>query len=171
MAEQPELDPRFHPAFQRGYEPDPPSPAVHPADAVDSAAIVSLPQWAEVPPPPVGPPTDKAPPEGEQKPAIHAEVGGTAATANRRGINPYIALLWVVGVVLAVGGAALLFFGFVGVFTSYSNVSSEGPRAQVPYVLGTTFGTPLVSVGLATIAGLIFFSAWQTWRRHNDVNT
>ena len=144
MAEQ-SFDPRFDPAFQRGYVPPTQPPAQTRARTQDEP----------IGEPPV-PGTDSEPSETI-----------TAAQSPRlpQRVNPYVVVLWVIGVVFAVGGAALLFVSFFLVYSSFAPGPSQAATLQAIYTFGSVFGVPLITVGLATIAGLIFLSAWRSWHR------
>lgn len=167
MAEQPEFDPRFHPAFQRGYEP--------PAQTTPKRPVRSEPRREEfVGPPPQAPavplvvaaPATKSAPASDQ---VHP-IAGTPV-AESRGINPYIVILWIVGAVLTLGGTALLFVGNFRAFTNNTDGPQEQLDAQRIYLLGTTFGGPLVTVGLVTIAGLLALSAWRAGHRRQNATS
>jgi hypothetical protein len=158
MAEQPAFDPRFDPAFQRGYEPpvreNPPAP--------QPEAVVEVPASAA--------PLEVEESGQELQPDAPVNTA-TTLPAVRRGINPYVVILWVIGVIFALGGAALLFAGFLGLYAGGVAGPAQAMSAQILYAFGTTFGVPLVTVGLITIVGLIFVSAWHSWRRHDGVNS
>lgn len=150
MAEQ-TFDPRFDPAFQRGYVP--PVAAAAPAAPAVPAPADS-----------VGEPPVDSDPRQEEKIA--------PALAARRGVNPYVVVLWVVGVVFAVGGTALLFGSYFMMYThSFGGPSQSNATAQVLFAFGSAFGVPLITVGLATIAGVIFFSAWRSWQRRGGTSS
>jgi hypothetical protein len=182
MAEQQEFDSRFDPAFQRGYVP-PAKPqrtpsAARPADGVHSPSADSVPppdgepQQIREPQSPTEPQAQPgSPPPQEPQRDVPTEATTDLRLAVRRGINPYIVILWIVGVVFSLGGATLLFAGHLQAFTALSAGPAASASAQGLYVLGTTFGGPLITVGLATIAGLIFFLAWHSWRRHDGSNS
>jgi hypothetical protein len=157
MTGQPTFDPRFDPAFQRGYVP-----SVHAPRA--PSARVSPPEKTIDPPPSVS----EVPPSAEPRVDESVESATVAVVPINRGINPYIVALWIGGVVFVLGGAALIFVANLRAFTANSGGPADAAGAQAFYVLGTTFGTPLVTVGLATIAGLVFFAAWHSWRRQAD---
>jgi hypothetical protein len=137
------FDPRFDPAFQRGYEP-PAKPRAVPSAPLPAGSIGE---------PPVGP-------DPQQEKVAPAVVG-------RRRVNPYVVILWVIGVAFEVGGTALLFGSYFLLFSGSFGGLPQGATAQALYVFGSVFGVPLITVGLATVAGLIFFSAWHSWRRQN----
>ncbi|WP_349903590.1 hypothetical protein [Parafrigoribacterium humi] len=149
MTEQPTFDPRFDPAFQRGYVP----PAVAPVIPAAPIPTVSI----DEPDADDGEPDATA--ESQQEEAIAPEF------AQRRGINPYLVILWVVGVILLLGGAVLLFVSYLQLLAGYSTGPSQSSAAQILYLFGNVFGVPAITVGLITIVGLIFFSAWRSSRR------
>lgn len=156
MAEQQEFDPRFDPAFQRGYKP-PAKPQAAPSIPLQVDSVGE---------PPVAPA-----PELLEDVAIEAAVPESVVLVGRRRINPYVVILWVVGVVFVLGGVALLFMSYFLLFTNSIAAPSQNAAAQTLYVFGTVFGVPLVTVGLVTLAGLIFFSAWRSWQRRESTNS
>lgn len=172
MAEQ-TFDPRFDPAFQRGYVP-PVQDAPVPPEVRDAELIASLPTgtaalfFGSSGTDGVGPGSATAASDTAQ---ADAEPGITVAAEVRRGANPYVVILWVVGVVFAVGGAALLFGSYLWMLSIVPTGLVQGTAAQAMYVFGTVFGVPAVTVGLATIAGLVFFSAWRSSQRNGGTSS
>ncbi|MEO7123118.1 MAG: hypothetical protein ABI400_08400 [Lacisediminihabitans sp.] len=160
MAEQAAFDPRFDPAFQRGYEPSAQAPAKRPSSPE------LRPEELVGPPPPAGPK-----PDGESRLIDPVQSAADDAPEERQGINPYVVVLWVVGVVFALGGAGLLFVGYLTFSASGSIGPAEIASLQALYALANTFGAPLITVGLATIAGLFFFSAWTSWHRKGGLRS
>ncbi|TXN29453.1 hypothetical protein [Lacisediminihabitans profunda] len=127
------IDPRYNPEFQRGYEPG----------AGPSRARV------ESPPASPGPVPDVAPEE-------HADANGVEPV--RRGFNPYFAALWVLAVVCVAGGV------LVSIWSTIANFEGmvQGPVDRVVrtmQVVAYFAGPATVTVGLLTIAGLIFVAA------------
>lgn len=171
MAEQQEFDPRFDPAFQRGYVPPARPHRTPPIPRPEE--VVGAPPSVEPQQPEAAHPTEHGQtlPESQPPQELQGDAPVGAVPAIRRGINPYVILLWVVGVVFVLGGVALLFVGFLAVFASGSAGPAQAASAQALYVFGSTFGVPLVTVGLITIVGLILLSAWHSWRRHDGENS
>jgi hypothetical protein len=140
------FDPRFDPAFQRGYVP-PVKPPVFPPAPLPVDSVGEAPAGAD---------------------PRSSGIADAQVVAERRRVNPYVVILWVVGVVFVVGGTGLLFASYFQLLASYSAGPSQNTGAQTLYVFGSTFGVPMVTVGLATVAGLVFLSAW---RRHDGASS
>lgn len=136
------IDPRYHPAFQRGYRPA----------AGPSKTRVELPPPSPVPVP------DDAPASTFDAEAIPVAAGGLQAV--RRGFNPYFAALWVLAVVCVAGGV------LVSIWSTIANFEGvvQGPAdrfAQTMQALGYLTAPTLVTVGLLTGAGLVFVAAMR----------
>ncbi|WP_349898936.1 hypothetical protein [Parafrigoribacterium soli] len=149
MAE-PTFDPRFDPAFQRGYEP-----SLHAQKAPRSRPRVD----------PIGEPP--ASPEVVQAEEPSVEIPLAEPPQLRRGINPYVVVLWVIGVVFTLGGPALSFSAYFFMVGGFSAGLVQSQGLQLLFAYGSAIGIPMFTVGLATIAGVIFFSAWRSWQRRN----
>ncbi|WP_394770640.1 hypothetical protein [Lacisediminihabitans sp.] len=138
------IDPRYNPEFQRGYEP-----GAGPSRArVESAPTPSKPM----------PMPDDAPASAIDA-KEHAEQLAEAPglEPRRRSLNPYFAVLWVVGVGLVAGG---LLATIRSTIANFGGV--ETPRdgfVRTMQVLGNLVGPTLMTVGLLTIAGLVFVAA------------
>ncbi len=181
------LDPRYDPAFQRGYRPQPGErprtrvrgTSVIPTNTGTSAAAAA----GSVPrsPDPVEHPAPRAEPsiatvgswEASEPfqpippapPVAVTGAGGT--TASRSGpldrldtsprTNRYFLALWIIGAGFVVLGIVLY---AVSVFTSYT---SPTPSADVSGLvfsqLGWMLAGPLVTVGLATLVALLLLTA------------
>lgn len=156
---EPTFDPRFDPAFQRGYEPQahaPKVPRIRPGTE------------------PIGEPPAAIEPEAPQG-TISSESSAAKVDVDvlgpiRKRVNPYLVTLWVVAVLFVLGGTALLLASYLLLFTSYTSGPAQAAAAQALYVFGSTFGAPLITVGLATAAGLIFFFAWRSRSRTEGLN-
>ncbi|MBB5632982.1 hypothetical protein BKA04_001205 [Cryobacterium mesophilum] len=157
-----QFDPRFSPAFQPGYDPrvhreEPPRGPLREESAIPSTGIApGVPDFA-VPEPEVEPVTGPA----SVAPAV-AE-GETHARAWWQRLNPWIIVLWALGVVFIAAGIGFLFLvaewqrtsGFGGV---------DGYLVSLLAQL-TFFGSPmLVVLGLATLTSTVVILAFR-WRR------
>lgn len=155
------IDPRFDPAFQRGFEgsvtvsrrrPSPGTPLVAPAQ--DRATSVSAPaRPAAVIRPPESP--LEAPVIAQTEPEVEEEVVP-------RGANPFVIGLWVIAAVLVAGGVwgiqwARAAYLTEALTTNVDFVLVEIVRVAAPAAIG---------LGLATVIGLLFLGAirWQKRR-------
>lgn len=138
---EPRIDPRYHPEFQRGYEP-----AAGPSRArVDSAPTLS----------PVAVP-DAAPASVFDAEDIPETDGGVQP--ERRGFNPYFAALWVAAVTCVAGGVLISIRSTIASFGGGDQAPVDR-FAQTMQVLGYFAAPALMTVGLLTIAGLVFVAA------------
>ncbi len=180
------IDPRFDPAFQRGYKPKPGETAhkrVKPASGQTTVTAQAVPTPVARPAESLSAVSDEVvwaddEPELEQvttptPPAGQAESLETAAmvydyredapallaqieTAPRR--NPYFLALWI----MAIGFIVLAIFLYVmSVVSSYSGTSTNGADVfQLVFSqLGWMLATPLITVGLATLVLLVLIQA------------
>lgn len=157
MTENANVDPRFDPIFQRGYNGGAGERPVVREQAPEVRPVAAEPAETE-------PDAPRAPAATAGRAVITAEVvGGDPAPARRSLVpNPFIVILWLIGVGLTAGGVwlALRFFA-----EQYSGPMNEEMMVlqQLTWAL-----TPAgVTVGLAIIAGLLFWHAagWQRSRR------
>ena len=186
------IDPRYDPAFQRGYQPDPQRPlkrerALKPApttgrtqnseaaqtragghrrvDARPATANHVAPGPAPVAPKverdavdqSFGDPFDDPFDDSFDDPFDDSE----APALPPRRTNPYVSALWVIGIVLVVVGVILQIAPQLS--TSQGAVSyapDQGvPAPIVLRSLAYAVSTPMITIGLATIVGLIFLAA------------
>ena len=151
MSDDRDFDPRFNPAFQRGYE----GVAETPAPAARST-ITPSPSSR-----PVTPPAARVEPEPfallSRDIEEYAEAG-VAAPAIR---NPFIIVLAVVAVVLTGGG--LLLFSRLGAL--FADTQSSTGYDYVTFQVLVIAAPLLVCLGLATGVGLLFLFAVRWSRR------
>ncbi|HEY5223874.1 MAG TPA: hypothetical protein VIJ18_12610 [Microbacteriaceae bacterium] len=171
------LDPRFDPAFQRGYRPGAARPeapdAVTQVPTSDRVAQGAAPFSS--PPPATRPPEGRQPEEAiptgvpvddsASTPSDGQEGHETPLHASRA--NPYLRALWIIGIGCVVAGIALQLWAQ----TEAVNVSYD-PQGGVPLNavllnLAYSVGSPLITTGLATVVGLLFLLAvrHRDWRR------
>ena len=166
------VDPRYDPAFQRGFDGEVatgprgqstlrrtaavnPAPARLPAQHVEEVE----PARAELPAPL---PTLALAPEGV--PAPVAEVAPVAVTTPRElARNPFVIALAALGAVLILAGAVWAYEGFATI------VKNGGTRNEVEFWAAQTmsFGAPLaivVGLGVAAVLLVLFGRAWQRSR-------
>ena len=141
MTDRPGVDPRFDPMFQRGY-----SGAVEPG-----AATTPRPTQTPSAEPQARPVEARV---ASSDPVVTTEFAGDPGDepAPSRP-NPFIVLLWLLGPVLSVGGAVTTYQALT---ESFSGRSQGDPvMQQLLWVLAPS----AVTVGLAIIAGLLFWHA------------
>ncbi|ANP71164.1 hypothetical protein [Cryobacterium arcticum] len=170
--DRPAFDPRHDAIYQRGYQAGD-SPAAQPGAAPAGTSRAAA---ARIGPPPTGPSSPTAAafagtvaadeigdldPLGFDSDGFHDEL-------ERPRWNPFIALLWVLGVALAGGGAALLWQTVGNMFrnNSYSG-NGEPPVSFILQQFSYLVAPPLISAGLIILAGLLFWhaAAWRARRR------
>jgi hypothetical protein len=175
-----DIDPRFDPAFQRGYKPKPGErqrTRVRPAEQVTSPPGAAAPAAAVARP--VSAASDEVPwaddePEPEVAPPAHVVevVSGVAVeqdyaeegtpllsgveTAPRR--NRYFLALWVMGIGFVALGILLY---VMSVATSYTTTNTNGSDVvQLVFSqLGWMLAAPLITVGLLTLVVLVLIQA------------
>lgn len=155
--ERPTFDPRHDPRFQRGYRPGDALPDRHsPAAAVPDAL-----------PAPAGPTIDQAPvdPDGlHDFDSLVFEADDVADEPEPSGWNPFIAVLWLISVVLVAGSLALQLQAVSSMFsnTGYSG-SGEVPLDLQLQQLSYVASPSMLAAGLITLTGLLFWHAFA-WR-------
>jgi hypothetical protein len=130
MADQ--FDSRYDAVFQRGFEPAALPPRIEVVDASDPPAVHQM---------------------VEQLPEADPPAVVNSAEVTPHGINPYFVALWVIAVAFVVLGAWLYFSTLLISFSGAQDAS------RLFALLGYVFGGPLVTIGLATIVGLVFVKA------------
>jgi len=165
-----DFDPRYDPAFQRGYQPRPgeraetrvrtapPAPAVQRTSAAPperEEARASEPLWGADDLPPV---TDAVPvPTTAVAPAVFGSPGPALRFEVNPRRNPFMLALWLVGAGFVVLGIVLY---CVSVATSYSGPTPSSDLGSLVFAqLGWMLAGPLITVGLVTIVGLLFLTA------------
>lgn len=136
-----DVDPRFDPAFQRGFESTTPR--------VEAASRVEPVETSSAQPPPVEP--------VETSPVTAPPVAAADSSPTR---NPWLAVLWVTAAVLTI---AAVVAQYIAIEITYSPTP---PTAAQEYVIPTVFGAlapTLFAAGLATaIAALVIHALrWQ----------
>lgn len=165
------FDPRFDPAFQRGYQPRPGERAqtrVRP-DAPDSAYRrpssvlpaatdeVAEPDLAPAPERTAAPLDDLDLPSQPAPAPIAAGAGVLDRLDPNPRRNPVMLALWLVGAGFVVLGIVLY---AVSVTSSYNGPTpSSDVTALVFAQLGWMLAGPLITVGLLTLVGLLFLTA------------
>ena len=166
------FDPRFDPAFQRGY--DGPPPAAAPQRTLRRSR-------SDSPPEPIGlPPQYSAleQPVFAERPSEFLQPDATGRRADDRvarellelesdledaprARNPFLAILAVVGVLLIAGSVAFL-MNLEGLI---EGASMQGSQTVFYYLQAVIYGAPmLIALGLATLIGVLFVYAVR-WKR------
>jgi hypothetical protein len=146
------IDPRFDPAFQRGFDgavtttrrrPTIGTPPVLPAQAPAARPVVST----SAVPEPTAPEPQSVVEEDEAEEVV-------------RGVNPFIVVLWIVAVLLVISGAYLTMWARTTFLTDSLSTNIDYVTIQI-----ITYGSPLLVVlGLATAIGLVFLHA-IAWKK------
>ncbi|GIT81332.1 hypothetical protein LLS1_30010 [Leifsonia sp. LS1] len=188
------FDPRYDPAFQRGYRPQPgerPRTTVRSASGtaasgrVASGARTASPtssardvsplddiaaagtadtSWEQSAEPVTGP----AVAPYAAAPAVPAPSPLASVELSPRR-NPYMLALWIVGAALVVLGVVVY---AVAANTSYTNnYSGTGSdvATQVFIQIGWVLAGPMITIGFATLVALLFLTALTGRRRSSDV--
>ena len=161
------FDPRFDPAFQRGYD-GPVQPSVRRRPRVDSPPepIGLPPQYSAVERPVLADPTsDLFRREDARQRADRASLESTnfedEEDAAPSGRNPFLIILAMIGVLLILGSVALL----MNMDQIMQRTSQSNSQYNYNLMLVLQFGTPmLITLGLATLIGVLFVYAVR-WKR------
>ena len=158
--DRPTFDPRHDARFQRGYQPGdaappPARPGLIGGPPAHPAARAAAPFEDLV----VG--TDEALDDLDAL-AFDGDTFQDELESSRW--NPFIALLWVVALLLPAGGMVLQWQTVSGMFgnNSYSG-NGEPPVAFVLQQFSYLVAPPLISSGIVILGGLLFWHAWA-WR-------
>lgn len=168
------IDPRYDPAFQRGFEGEVTTAprgqstlrrtaAVNPAPARPVAQqLEESPRAADVATP--RPPVEELAEAKADADAAAPVAPSPTATPRELARNPFVIALAALAVVLVIGGAIWAYEGFATI------VRNGGTRNEVEYWAAQTmsFGAPLtIIVGVAVVAALLvlFGRSWQRSHR------
>ena len=156
---RPEFDPRHDARFQRGYQAGdaarPPARPLIGAPPANPAARAAAPFEDLV----VGP--DEALDDLDTL-AFDGDAFQDELESSRW--NPFIVLLWVVGVVFSVAAVTLQAQAATFSFSGYSyNGTGPLPFGMLIQQLSYSIAPSVLTVGLVTLAGLLFWHAW-VWR-------
>ncbi|MEO8907517.1 MAG: hypothetical protein ABI310_05505 [Microbacteriaceae bacterium] len=152
------LDPRYDPAFQRGYSggkgrsasPVPVArPAVYESAADESAADESAAGASAADEFAGGPPA--------LVPADEVAAPDSQHGAPRS--NPYLTALWILGIAFIAIGIGAQFWAQNSTAGSGYDPAHGTPLVGVLASLAYSLGGPLITVGLATVVGLLFLAA------------
>lgn len=163
-ADRPTFDPRHEARFQRGYQPgDPGQAAPSPADADPRPAAAPLP--ARAPADNTGTADAADATGGFDALVFDADTFQDESEPARR--NPFITVLWVIGVLFIVGALTLQWQSATNSFANYS-YSGTGPVPLSMLIQQMTYLVvpSMLTVGLITVTGLLFWHA-VVWRARN----
>ena len=156
MADDPTLDPRFDPAFQRGFEGTVGTtrrrPPVGTPSVVPAQEIVSKPVVVEAAP------RALAPEPLDERPVSHAPEAEDEAEGRRA--NPFIVALIVIAVVLI--GAGIWGSMFANTVFQTDLTSSV---SYVTVLLVISSSAVSIGLGVATLIGIVFLYAARSLRR------
>ncbi|AYF97606.1 hypothetical protein [Protaetiibacter intestinalis] len=168
MAEQPAIDPRYDPAFQRGFDG-----AVATGSRAQAAARRSAPYVASAlqrpvehqPAAPAEPPVaiglPPAAPAEEPQAAPAASVTVQPAPLRPPWTNPFVIVLTVLGALIVAGGVWLLQENYA----MMQNLESFQTQADYWVMqVGMTAGPLAIAVGVLVLAGVLFLAA-SYWAR------
>lgn len=154
-SERTPIDPRHDAIYQRGYQPGQSAPAT---------ARRSL----TVPPAAVAP-VDTGRPAGEVSDGIRdfdslvMDSEGFQDELPRSGFNPFIVILWVIAVLFIGASGTLQWRALTGSYSFSYSGTGPMPIDMVIQQLSYTISPSILTIGLITIAGLLFWHA-HTWR-------
>lgn len=159
--DQPTVDPRFDPIFQRGYEGglQDAGTSVPAPEPVAAAPVDPAPEPEPAPSPTVPQPHTGVAAAMSSQPIVTVEYPGGEPEPPARILNPFIILLWVIGVALVLIGASASYESF-----SRSMGSMSRPEDMAFQQLIWMLSPGVVTVGLGIMAGLLFWHA-AAWRR------
>jgi hypothetical protein len=160
-----EFDPRFDPAFQRGFEPTGSRFRPRAGDQRTAEALTA--DRTRIVAPPVSPAAGTAAPPVAQPVDTHAsgallpdDSDGAADAATGSGVNPFLIALGVLSVLLVAGGVW-------GVQTAREPFLNTNAAANVDYSglqMLMTFAPMAIALGIATAVGILFVFAVR-WRQ------
>jgi hypothetical protein len=151
-ADRPAFDPRHDARFQRGYQP---------GDAPDRPRLIGTPPASTV----AEAAEDDTVVDFDTL-AFDGEVFQDELESSRW--NPFIALLWVLAIVLPAGGMVLQWQAVSGMYRNNSfSGAGEPPVSLVLQQFSYLVAPPLISAGIVILGGLLFWhaAAWRTRRR------
>jgi hypothetical protein len=159
------IDPRYHPAFQRGFQPKPATERVREREfqstiaersAVQPAADLRVSDhWPDAP---SGPDSSigVVPAMGSVEVVADAEAELAHGLPRVRRLNPYYFGLWIAGILSIVASGAL---ASLPRFWNAGIDQGSAPWMQAVQLAAYLLPGPLATVGLAIVIGLVFVKA------------
>lgn len=163
-SEAPKPDPRFDPAFQRGFD----GARREPRTTVQNSGVAA--QAAPKHPSSSGyvglPPAPTASSAGGDAELVEQLAIAAAGDARGHDGNPFIRLLWIICVALAVGSIWFMVWSQSASRTSVSYNSDEVPLEIVLTQLAWILTPSALTAGLGGMVALLFWHAAE-WRARN----
>lgn len=152
------IDPRYRPEFQRGYAGTA-GPVAHGPLPVARSADAPI----RIEPLPVAEPEVEGREVADQSASLYAAPNIEPEPTKRRR-NPYLWIIPLAGVGFVVLGSWMT---IAQTITNYSNQPETARTAETEFWQGLTyaFSSPLITVGLATLFGYVFWLAVRRRRR------
>jgi hypothetical protein len=153
------IDPRFDPAFQRGFDGAVTTTRRRPTAGTPS--VVPAQQSVARPPAPEYPAQTAATPPTPAPATVDDMLEPVEVEESPGGVNPFIVSLWIVAALLVIGGGYLVQW-------ARSTFLTQSLSTDIDYVTIeiVKYGAPLlVFLGLATALGLVFLYAARWQRR------
>jgi hypothetical protein len=144
-SESPSIDPRYRPEFQRGYRGEL-RPIVAPPQLPD-IPVAAVEGKATIEPVVIG--------STEERPTEERTIGEHDPSAALHHWNPWMTAIFIFGIAGMALGGWLVVQQALGAYAS----QSESDPNRFFQIFSYIFAAPLVTVGLATMVGLIFFRA------------
>lgn len=164
MTDEKRVDPRYDPAFQRGFEGSVTSALRKPPAAVQRSSIVTPAAFRGATAAPEAAPREVEPETEARVTAVASSAPEPAAIPDRRlSRNPFVVALVVLGLGMVAGGA-------VWANQARMLVGSRGGAAtdlDYWFLQATVIGAPgMIVTGLAILAGVLFVAA-TVWNRRS----
>jgi hypothetical protein len=162
-----DFDPRFNPAFQRGFDGAGPAteyraPAPRAAERVYDAPVTRTAVPATAVAAQVAmPPAAGAPAQPQVRPVIQEQMDATTQAAPVRRFNPFLVALAAVSVALVAGGA----WGVQVARAPFLQTNASAGTDFVGLQMLILFAPLAIILGIATAVGIAFFYAAE-WQRH-----
>jgi hypothetical protein len=135
------IDPRYNPVFQRGYRGE-----------VRRSLRAGVGRGERE--------SGSTTPNVDDDPSVDDEGAERYLPPPR--MNPYVVALWVIGIALSVCGVLVQWWAQLSQFSGAFSVQNGVPLRVLLVSLANTVSGPMITVGMATIVGLIFMAATRS---------
>jgi hypothetical protein len=184
------IDPRYNPVFQRGYRGDVrrslragvgrgeresgaqrvqremPRPVSRPGSQPISRPLSNGEHAPDAPDAPMAGTDRRERESGSTTPNVDDDPSVDDEGAERYlpppSTNPYVVALWVIGIALSVCGVLVQWWAQLSQFSGAFSVQNGVPLRVLLVSLANTVSGPMITVGMATIVGLIFMAATRS---------
>jgi len=166
MADSEGFDPRYDPAFQRGYSGTPATGARPARRRAETETTQHAADYIELfPPQPREAERPAAAVESAEDPGTEAEAVPAPVVSSPLAIrgNPFVIALWIIAAVLVAGGLGAYWYG-QSIFTSITEVE---PATYVLSGFLTDIAPWLVACGVLTAVAVVVLHA-AAWRRPEE---